>query len=170
MNGDKSDPTTPWGPETDFNAAFQHVVSEVFRFRGILLAAGEQAIRDQDISVGCWQAMAVIRHDPMTVAEVSRRLGLARQSVQLSMNRLLKQGLVKTLDNPNHRRASLFKLTASGIEVLQLLRQRQSELTERFTHNLGYSIEDMKILAEHLSKMREQAMDFEDDDVSAQNS
>lgn len=157
MTDDSPDPKAPWRPEADFDAAFQRVVSEVFRFRGMLLAAGERSIRDLNISVGCWQAMAVIRNEAMTVADISRRLGLARQSIQLNVNRLREQELVETLPNPGHRRAQLIGLTPGGIEIMNILRQRQGQLAAKFTRDLGYSIEDLNFLAEHLSNMRERA-------------
>ncbi|MDP6415576.1 MAG: hypothetical protein QGG54_11230, partial [Gammaproteobacteria bacterium] len=72
MNDNSSDLKTAWGPDVDFDTAFQFLVSEVFRFRGTLLSAGEQATRDLNITVGCWQAMAVIRDEAMTVATISR--------------------------------------------------------------------------------------------------
>ncbi len=149
----------------EFAIAFQHVVAEVFRFRSMLLAAGEQATRDLDISVGCWQAMAVVLREPMTVADISRRLGLTRQSVQLSVNRLLKKNLLETLPNPGHRRASLIKLSPAGTELMDILRQRQSTLAEHFTGNLGYTSEDMQSLAEHLARMREQAIAYENNNT-----
>ena len=149
----------PWSEEHTFNTAFQRLVSEVFRFRGMLLSAGEQATRDLNISVGCWQAMAVIRNDAMTVADISRRLGLTRQSVQLSVNRLRDQKLVTALPNPNHRRAPLIRLTDAGIDAMTILHRRQGEMAERFTRNLGYTIEDLDDLSSHLSKMREQALE-----------
>ena len=154
-----SEPDKPWGDETTFNSAFQRLVSEVFRFRGMLLSAGEQATRDLNISVGCWQAMAVIRNEPMTVADISRRLGLTRQSVQLSVNRLREQQLVIAQPNPNHRRAPLIALTESGIEAMTILHKRQGEMASRFTRNLGYSIEDLDELSAHLSNMREHALE-----------
>lgn len=158
-----NDKHVPWGDEHTFNTAFQRLVSEVFRFRGMLLSAGEQATRDLNISVGCWQAMAVIRNDAMTVADISRRLGLTRQSVQLSVNRLRDQRLVTALPNPNHRRAPLIKLTESGIEAMTILHKRQGEMAERFTRSLGYTIEDLDELSGHLSKMREQALESRTD-------
>jgi DNA-binding MarR family transcriptional regulator len=145
-------------------------VSEVFRFRGMLLSAGEQATRDLNISVGCWQAMAVIRNDAMTVADISRRLGLTRQSVQQSVNRLCEQKLVRPLPNPNHRRAPLMKLAPDGIEVMKILYQRQGEIAARFTHRLGYTIDDLNALAVHLSNMREQALSAQASDFDPQDS
>ena len=150
-------PEQPWGDEQTFNTAFQRLVSEIFRFRGMLLSAGEQATRDLNISVGCWQAMAVVRNEAMTVADISRRLGLTRQSVQLSVNRLRDMGLVEALPNPNHRRAPLIKLTDSGIETMTLLHNRQQEMADQFTEGLGYTIRDLDELSAELGKMRERA-------------
>lgn len=155
---------SPQGPEIDFDTAFQHVVGEVFRFRGMLIAAGERATRDLNISVGCWQAMGVIRDEAMTVADISRRLGLARQSVQQSVNRLRDQELVETIPNPSHRRAPLIRLTASGNNTMNILRRRQAQIAARFTADLGYTEDDLNALAARLRKMWERGATTQEDD------
>jgi len=115
--------------------------------------------------VGCWQAMAVIRDEAMTVANISRRLGLTRQSVQLSVNRLRDQKLVESIPNPNHRRAPLIQLTSNGIKTMDILRKRQSQMAARFTQNLDHSIESLLTLAEDLSKMREKALELKENNT-----
>lgn len=49
-----------------------------------------------------------------TVPQVARSLGLSRQAVQRLADDLAARGLVAWIDNPDHRRARLFQLTASG--------------------------------------------------------
>ena len=165
MNDKSTNLKMEWGTDMDFDTAFQLLVSEVFRFRGALLSAGDQATRDLNITVGCWQAMAVIRDEAMTVANISRRLGLTRQSVQLSANRLRDQKLVESIPNPNHRRAPLIQLTSNGIKTMDILRKRQSQMAARFTQNLDHSIESLITLAEDLSKMREKALELKENNT-----
>lgn len=149
--------TQSWDPDADFSSAFQQLIAEVFRFHGMALAAGDRVIRDLGLSVGRAQAMAVIRNEPLTVAQISRRLGLARQSVQSNVNQLRKQGLVRTLDNPQHRRAPLITLTAAGAEIMAILAQRQADLAENFTAGLDITTEDLGSMSRKLRLMRETA-------------
>ncbi|MDJ0928908.1 MAG: MarR family transcriptional regulator [Gammaproteobacteria bacterium] len=141
----------------DFLEAFQRLVGEVFRLNGELLAAGERLGRDVGISPARWQVIATIRNEPMTVAEIGRRLGLTRQSIRRTVKLLAKEGLVRTRQNPNHRRSHLVALTRRGRQVMDKLRRRQVPLTGMFTHELGLDVDDLDRLTGQLEMLRETA-------------
>ncbi len=61
----------------------------------------------------------------MTVAQIARTLGLARQSVQRVADALEGTGLVSYEDNPRHRRARLAGLTPEGRAVLERIQAAQ---------------------------------------------
>jgi DNA-binding MarR family transcriptional regulator len=148
-------------PRDDFEPAyletFQRLIGEVFRFASQILAAGDQLGQNIDITVARWQALGVILYEPATVAEMSRRIGLTRQSVRETVNQLRKQGLVQSRSNPAHRRAPLIEMTPKGREVMEILLQRQAMITGWFTNNLDISCEDIQALVTRLQTMREQA-------------
>jgi len=149
---------SPSAPGTDpFTRAFQALVSEVFRLNGQLLATAETLARDLRVSPARWQTIATIRDEPLTVAEISRRLGLRRQSVQHNVNQLLEQNLVELLLNPRHRRASLVRLTPSGRALMVALYARQEALATEFTRGLNLGPEDLEALAARLRALREAA-------------
>jgi DNA-binding MarR family transcriptional regulator len=52
-------------------------------------------------------------------------MGLTRQSVQRTADRLHAEGLVRQADNPAHRRAKLVTLTARGRSILDWITQQQ---------------------------------------------
>lgn len=54
------------------------------------------------------------RHQCRTVPEIAAWRGVARQSVQAAVNKLIEAGLVEQHDNPNHKLSSLLKLTGEG--------------------------------------------------------
>jgi DNA-binding MarR family transcriptional regulator len=54
------------------------------------------------------------RHGCRTVPEVAAWRGVARQSVQAAVNKLIEAGLVEQRDNPNHKLSSLLALTNAG--------------------------------------------------------
>ena len=143
--------------ELEFVRAFQRLVGEVFRLNGQLLVTADQLSKDLQISTARWQVIATIRNEWATVAEISRRLGLKRQSVQETVNRLKDQGLVEFESNPSHARASLIRLTPMGQNVMETLRERQIKLTEQFTRELGLSVKEIEALTSQLRRMREQA-------------
>ncbi len=144
-------------PSVEFVRAFQRLVGEVFRLNGQLLATAELLSKDLEISTARWQTIAVIRYEPITVAALSRRLGLSRQSVQQTVNRLVKQGLVEFIDNPDHRTSPLARLTERGKEIMEILLDRQTRLTAHFTGGLGYTVEEIDHLTGRLKHMREHA-------------
>ena len=137
--------------------AFQRLVSEVFRLNGELLAAGERLGKDLGVSPARWQALATIRNDPLTVADIARRLGLTRQSVQRTVNKLRRDGLVRTRPNPEHRRSQLIELTQDGARVWSQLRERQIPLTGDFTDGLGLGAQELEQLAAQLRAIRKSA-------------
>lgn len=138
-------------------AAFQRLVSEVFRLNGELLAAGERLGRDLDVSPARWQVLATIRTNPLPVADIARRLGLTRQSVQRTVNNLRRDGLVRTRPNPEHRRSHLIELTRDGARVWSQLRERQIPLTGNFTDGLGLGAQELEQLAAQLRAIRKSA-------------
>lgn len=140
--------------------AFQRLVGELFRLNGELLSASERLGKDVGISPARWQALATIRHEPRTVAEIARRLGLTRQSVQRTVNLLRREGLVKTAPNPGHRRSHLIALTREGQRTWAQLRDRQAPLTALFTDGLGLTAQDLDRLAGQLRTIRKAAEDI----------
>jgi DNA-binding MarR family transcriptional regulator len=50
----------------------------------------------------------------LTVPQIARRMGLTRQSVHTTVNRLLEDGLVELVPNADHRRSQLVRLTGPG--------------------------------------------------------
>jgi DNA-binding MarR family transcriptional regulator len=137
------------------NEAFQRLVGEIFRLNGSLLAAGEHFGRDLEISPARWQTIATLRHGAMTVAQISRQLGLARQSVQRTVNLLIDEGLVVTRTNPAHRRAYLVALTSRGRTMMETLGLRQALLAAAFTGTVSMTAEDLDRIAADLRALRE---------------
>ena len=106
-------------------SALTDLVLEVFRLNGRLLAAGDRMVRPAGQTSARWQVLGAIDHEPRTVSQIARVMGLTRQSVQRTADRLQTEGIVTYVDNPAHRRANLVELTARGRSVLGWITQRQ---------------------------------------------
>jgi DNA-binding MarR family transcriptional regulator len=63
-----------------------------------------------------WQVLGAIAlaEQPLTVPQVARRMGLTRQSVHATVNRLLADGMVELASNVDYRRSQLVRLTDVG--------------------------------------------------------
>ena len=98
----------------------------VFRVSGALRsAAGDALARPAGQSSARWQVLAGAESGSMTVADIARMLGLQRQSIQRVADLLEAEGLVRSVENPRHRRAMLLALTESGAETLRADQEAQ---------------------------------------------
>jgi DNA-binding MarR family transcriptional regulator len=103
------------------------IIVETFRLNGRLLEAGDRMTKDLGLSSARWQVLASVDEAPLTVAEIARRMGLRRQSVQRTVNSLRQDGFVELEQNPNHRRAKLVTMTDTGFTALEETYRRQVE-------------------------------------------
>ncbi|HEY8209966.1 MAG TPA: MarR family transcriptional regulator [Myxococcaceae bacterium] len=110
---------------------------QVLRLGGLLTAVGDALSEPAGQSSARWQVLAAADHAPMTVAQVARALGLARQSVQRVADLLAKEGLAGYQDNPGHLRAKLLHLTPRGRAVLGQIQQAQRGWADELGAELG---------------------------------
>jgi DNA-binding MarR family transcriptional regulator len=92
------------------------VILATFRANGLLLAAGDLLAAEEGLTSARWQVLGAITlaGRPLTVPQIARRMGLTRQSVHSTINRLLAGGLVALAPNADHRRSPLVRLTELG--------------------------------------------------------
>src|SRR5689334_25418410 len=101
------------------------VAIQVLRLAGVLAAAGDALAQPAGQTSARWQVLAGAEHAPSTVAQVARRLGLARQSVQRVADLLEREGLAAYEDNPEDQRAQLLRLTPRGRSALAAIQKAQ---------------------------------------------
>lgn len=104
------------------------VVLQTFRANGQFLASGNLLAAQEGLTSARWQVLGAIAlaERPLTVPQIARRMGLTRQSVQASVNRLASEALVETEENPDHRRSPLIRLTELGRAKYAELERRQA--------------------------------------------
>jgi DNA-binding MarR family transcriptional regulator len=105
--------------------AITDLILEVFRLNGRLLAAGDALTRPFGQTSARWQVLGAIADEPRTVAAIARTMGLARQSVQRTVDVLERDGIVEFTDNPAHRRARLVRLSRRGRRILDRITEAQ---------------------------------------------
>ena len=128
------------------------IILETFRLNGRLLEAGDRMTKDLGLSSARWQVLAATDVEPITVAEIARRMGLRRQSVQRTVNALLNDGFVELEPNPNHRRAKLVRLTEKGVSGLRETFRRQIDWGNELAE--GMSTESLKETVRTLFELR----------------
>jgi DNA-binding MarR family transcriptional regulator len=119
----------PRDPRTPEGDAATEVVLSTFRANGLFLAAGDLLAAGEGLTSARWQVLGALAlaGRPLTVPQIARRMGLTRQSVQASVNRLLGDALVETAENPDHRRSPLIRLTDRGSVRYAAVQRRQAE-------------------------------------------
>jgi DNA-binding MarR family transcriptional regulator len=70
------------------------------------------------------------RYGPQTVPQIARSRLTSRQTVQVTVNRLLADRYVGMAENPAHRRSGLVCITAEGKAVVEIALKREGRLYE----------------------------------------
>src|SRR5438128_1128523 len=112
---------------TPEGGAATQVVLATFRANGLLLAAGSRLAAQEQLTAARWQVLGAVAlaGRPLTVPQIARRMGLTRQAVQASVNRLLAEALVEADENLDHRRSPLIRLTELGSQKYTAVDRRQ---------------------------------------------
>ena len=94
------------------------------------------------------------RHGPQTVPQMARARPVSRQHIQVLVNDLISAGHVQVIDNPQHRRSRLVRLTPEGKSVLDQMYHREAQALQAVTFD-NLSEEDLLRAAAVLKTVRE---------------
>jgi DNA-binding MarR family transcriptional regulator len=144
---------TAWQDRTAEGDAATQVVLETFRVNGLLLAAGSRLAAAERLTPARWQVLGAVTlaGRPLTVPQIARRMGLTRQAVQASVNRLLAEALVEARGNLDHRRSPLIALTERGSQKYAAVDQRQARWINELS--AGLKITDLAAAARALGEL-----------------
>ena len=114
------------------------VILSVFRANGLLLTAGDLLAAEHGLTSARWQVLGAIAlaQQPLTVPQIARRMGLTRQSVHTTVNRLVADGMVGLAANADHRRSQLARLTERGRATYQAINLKQAAWVSRLAAGL----------------------------------
>jgi DNA-binding MarR family transcriptional regulator len=115
------------------------LILSTFRANGLLLDAGDLLSADEGLTSARWQVLGAIAvaGRPLTVPQIARRMGLTRQSVHATVNRLVHGGFLELLPNADHRRSPLVRLTKSGSAKYEAIDARQATWVNRLVGGIG---------------------------------
>jgi DNA-binding MarR family transcriptional regulator len=114
------------------------MVLTTFRANGVFLAAGDRLVAKEAMTAARWQVLGAVAlaERPLTVAQIARRMGLARQSVHATVRRLVGDGLLELAPNVDHQRSPLVCMTRSGEAAYEAVDRRQVEWANRLADGL----------------------------------
>lgn len=124
---------------TPEGAALTGLILEVFKLNGELLDAGNTITRPHGLTSARWQVMGSIDVEgkPLTVAQIARRMGLARQGVQRIVKDLEQLGMVVLENNVDHQRAKLVSLSRKGNKAMARIDKAQIAWVNRLSEGLS---------------------------------
>jgi DNA-binding MarR family transcriptional regulator len=104
------------------------IILGTFRANGLLLSAGDELAAPEGLTAARWQVLGAVElaERPLTVPQIARRMGLARQSVHATVRSLVEDGLVEFVANADHRRSPLVTATDRGKQVYRAVDMRQA--------------------------------------------
>jgi DNA-binding MarR family transcriptional regulator len=134
------------------------LILSTFRANGLLLDAGDLLSADEGLTSSRWQVLGaiVLEERPLTVPQVARRMGLTRQSVHATVDRLVRGGLLEFAPNADHRRSALVRLTKRGVTTYEAIDARQVAWVNRLARGIARSEIDMAVrVLEEISRRLE---------------
>ena len=143
---------------TQKGEVFTQIVLEIFKLNGLLLTEGDRITEPFGLSSARWKVLGAVAmsETPLTVAQIAREMGQARQSVQRIADRMVEGGFFTWMENPAHKRAKLLQLTASGRHIYQKLDSAQAPWANAAVEQL-----DLTELEKALGVLRELVNYFE---------
>ncbi|MGB0468828.1 MAG: MarR family winged helix-turn-helix transcriptional regulator [Pontibacterium sp.] len=98
---------------------FTEIVLEIFKVSGMLNSEGDKLAEEFGLSSARWKIMGAIARSEqlLTVPQIGRSMGQSRQATQRLVDVMTKDGLLKLIDNPNHKRAKYIDLTQDGKRI-----------------------------------------------------
>lgn len=107
--------------------AYRLLIADVYELAGLSRQISEDLARSVGQTAARWHVLSVVSDGPRTVPSAARRLGLAPQSVQRVVGDLVTAGLLEAVDNPDHVRSPLMRLTDAGRTVVDELFARSAD-------------------------------------------
>lgn len=102
---------------------------------------GDHVAGEEGLTSARWQVLGAIAlaNGPLTVPQIARRMGLTRQTVHTTVNRLLAARLVELTPNADHHRSQLVCLTELGQVRFEAIDRKQAVWINQLTRGLRSS-------------------------------
>ncbi len=114
------------------------LLNEVRLLWHVLVQQGERLLADQPVTLAMRAVLEFLeRHGAATVPRIARNRRVSRQHIQVIVNGLLQQRLVRMRENPAHKRSALAELTPRGQAMIAAIRQREAQFLGGLPFKVG---------------------------------
>jgi DNA-binding MarR family transcriptional regulator len=107
--------------EAQLTTEYRLLMADVYELAGLSRRISEREAAALGTTVARWHILSVVSEEPLTVPEISRRLGQVRQGVQRVVDELVADGQLAASANPRHKRSPRFSPTDEGCTLLEQL-------------------------------------------------
>lgn len=128
---------SPASKHTPAGAVLTDLIIPVIQLEAHFSRAGEAIAATAGQTLARWLTLEMVAGEPATVAEVARRLGLTRQSVQRIADLLEADGLTEFTENPHHLTSKLVRLTPRGRKSLGEIQAAQRSWSNSVGARIG---------------------------------
>jgi DNA-binding MarR family transcriptional regulator len=127
------------------------VAKTVFRLNGQFLALAEDLAQPVGLTAAWWQVLGAVLSEPLSVADIARKVGITRQSVQRVADLLVEHELATYRPNPTHQRAKLLQPIDRGREAIRGIGPSHAELAKRLAKEVG--VENLRRALDELGRL-----------------
>jgi DNA-binding MarR family transcriptional regulator len=113
------------------------LIVPTIRLEAYFSRAGETIAAAGGQTLARWLTLEAVADSPATVAQIARRLGLTRQSVQRVADLLNRDQLTEYVVNPAHQRSQLVRITPLGRRTLSNIQAAQRTWADRVGREIG---------------------------------
>ncbi|MEJ2765393.1 MarR family transcriptional regulator [Photobacterium sp. MCCC 1A19761] len=137
---------------SDAQARLSAMALTSFALNGQFLKIAEHLAAPAGLTATRWQVLGAVLHEPLTQAEIARRMGITRQSVRRTANQLMDEGLLRVVENPSHRKAKLLQPTEAGFAAIEKIGPQHARFARSLERQLGH--EKMAQIANTLTELQ----------------
>ena len=125
------------------------LVRRLFR---AMAARADDYLADAGISAADRAVMEFLYPEQaLSVPDIARKYDVSRQHVQVTVNGLVGRGLLRSIENPHHKRSRLIRLSSLGRASFEEIRRNESAVIENLF--AGISDDALAATAETLAKL-----------------
>ena len=133
------------------NDAYQ-IVWLVRRLFRAMAQRSNESLQDLGISAADRAVMEFLYPDErLSVPEIAERYQVSRQHVQITVNDLVKSGLLAKKTNPRHKRSQLIALTSRGRALFRRIKDRDTNTIREMFSQISES--DRRVTQETLETL-----------------
>lgn len=119
-------------------SVFSELTLESFKLAALLVAQGDKLAESAGLSSAKWKILGVLAQarKPLTVPQIGRSMNQSRQAVQRLVDLMRDDGLLLDSDNPNHKKARLFRMSDKGQKIFVDLNELQVPWANEIAENI----------------------------------